>query len=136
MPEQIRLKVGGVTPQQMAVYEEFSRNIPGFIPMGGSLSGELPAGTTADSTTSTSHSAASYMVKPLPVIALYSLYWKILIIDYRLLLFHLAHSFAVVVNRVLTAFLVYQVISGIFSLNEYDDDDDDDDDNIFIVSDV
>lgn len=33
MPEQIRLKVGGVTPQQMAVYEEFSRNIPGFQPL-------------------------------------------------------------------------------------------------------
>merc|ERR1719210_438874 len=28
MPEQIRLKVGGVTPQQIAVYEEFARNIP------------------------------------------------------------------------------------------------------------
>jgi len=67
MPEQIRLKVGGVTPQQMAVYEEFSRNIPGFIPMGGSLSGELPAGTAADSTSSTTHSSTSYMVKPLPV---------------------------------------------------------------------
>jgi len=70
MPEQIRLKVGGVTPQQMAVYEEFSRNIPGFIPMGGSLSGELPAGTTADSTSNTTHTAASYIVKPLPVNAL------------------------------------------------------------------
>lgn len=33
MPEQVRLKVGGVTPQQMAVYEEFARNIPGFQPM-------------------------------------------------------------------------------------------------------
>jgi CCR4-NOT transcription complex subunit 1 len=33
MPEQIRLKVGGVTPQQMAVYEEFARNIPGFLPL-------------------------------------------------------------------------------------------------------
>ncbi|XP_075733812.1 CCR4-NOT transcription complex subunit 1 isoform X1 [Rhipicephalus microplus] len=33
MPEQIRLKVGGVTPQQMAVYEEFARNIPGFQPI-------------------------------------------------------------------------------------------------------
>lgn len=30
MPEQIRLKVGGVTAQQMGVYEEFARNIPGF----------------------------------------------------------------------------------------------------------
>lgn len=30
MPEQIRLKVGGVTMQQTAVYEEFARNIPGF----------------------------------------------------------------------------------------------------------
>jgi CCR4-NOT transcription complex subunit 1 len=33
MPEQIRLKVGGVTSQQMAVYEEFARNIPGFLPL-------------------------------------------------------------------------------------------------------
>lgn len=33
MPEPIRLKVGGVTPQQMAVYEEFARNIPGFLPL-------------------------------------------------------------------------------------------------------
>lgn len=33
MPEAIRLKVGGVTPQQMAVYEEFARNIPGFLPL-------------------------------------------------------------------------------------------------------
>lgn len=33
MPEQIRLKVGGVTAQQMAVYEEFARNIPGFLPI-------------------------------------------------------------------------------------------------------
>ncbi|KAK8770607.1 hypothetical protein V5799_012928 [Amblyomma americanum] len=33
MPEQIRLKVGCVTPQQMAVYEEFARNIPGFQPI-------------------------------------------------------------------------------------------------------
>lgn len=34
MPEQIRLKVGGVTHQQIAVYEEFARNIPGFLPTG------------------------------------------------------------------------------------------------------
>ncbi|XP_018332618.1 CCR4-NOT transcription complex subunit 1 [Agrilus planipennis] len=33
MPEPIRLKVGGVTQQQMAVYEEFARNIPGFLPL-------------------------------------------------------------------------------------------------------
>ncbi|KAJ8667643.1 hypothetical protein QAD02_009306 [Eretmocerus hayati] len=33
MPEQIRLKVGGVTAQQMTVYEEFARNIPGFLPL-------------------------------------------------------------------------------------------------------
>lgn len=33
MPEQIRLKVGGVTVPQMAVYEEFARNIPGFLPL-------------------------------------------------------------------------------------------------------
>ncbi|CAG0883626.1 unnamed protein product [Darwinula stevensoni] len=33
MAEQIRLKVGNVTPQQMAVYEEFARNIPGFLPI-------------------------------------------------------------------------------------------------------
>lgn len=33
MPEPIRLKVGGVTQPQMAVYEEFARNIPGFLPI-------------------------------------------------------------------------------------------------------
>lgn len=33
MPEPIRLKVGGVTLQQMQVYEEFARNIPGFLPL-------------------------------------------------------------------------------------------------------
>ena len=33
MPEQIKLKVGNVTPQQMAVYEEFARHIPGFLPL-------------------------------------------------------------------------------------------------------
>ncbi|XP_071959089.1 CCR4-NOT transcription complex subunit 1-like isoform X2 [Antedon mediterranea] len=32
MPEQIRLKVGSVTPSQIAVYEEFARVIPGFLP--------------------------------------------------------------------------------------------------------
>ena len=32
MPEQIRLKVGGVTQQQITVYEEFARCIPGFAP--------------------------------------------------------------------------------------------------------
>ncbi|CAG2231245.1 CNOT1 [Mytilus edulis] len=34
MPEQIRLKVGGATPSQLSVYEEFARNIPGFLPAG------------------------------------------------------------------------------------------------------
>lgn len=33
MPEQVRLKVGGVSAPQFAVYEEFARNIPGFQPM-------------------------------------------------------------------------------------------------------
>nr|KAG5712160.1 hypothetical protein BaRGS_014510 [Batillaria attramentaria] len=32
MPEQIRLKVGAVTPQQLSVYEEFARSLPGFMP--------------------------------------------------------------------------------------------------------
>lgn len=32
MPEQIRLKVGGISGVQMTVYEEFARNIPGFLP--------------------------------------------------------------------------------------------------------
>uniref|UniRef100_A0A3B3REG1 CCR4-NOT transcription complex subunit 1 n=1 Tax=Paramormyrops kingsleyae TaxID=1676925 RepID=A0A3B3REG1_9TELE len=32
MPEQIRLKVGGVDPKQLAVYQEFARNVPGFLP--------------------------------------------------------------------------------------------------------
>lgn len=34
MPEQIRLKVGGATSSQLSVYEEFARNIPGFLPAG------------------------------------------------------------------------------------------------------
>ncbi|XP_023027069.1 CCR4-NOT transcription complex subunit 1 isoform X2 [Leptinotarsa decemlineata] len=32
MPETVRLKVGGISSSQMAVYEEFARNIPGFLP--------------------------------------------------------------------------------------------------------
>ncbi|XP_018024179.1 CCR4-NOT transcription complex subunit 1 isoform X2 [Hyalella azteca] len=32
MPEQMRLKVGRVTHQQMSVYEDFGRHIPGFSP--------------------------------------------------------------------------------------------------------
>ncbi|XP_013775386.2 CCR4-NOT transcription complex subunit 1-like [Limulus polyphemus] len=32
MPEQIRLKAGGVAPKEMAVYEEFARCIPDFLP--------------------------------------------------------------------------------------------------------
>ena len=40
MPEQIRLKVGG-EEQQIAVYEEFARNIPGFLPLS---MPSLPAG--------------------------------------------------------------------------------------------
>jgi hypothetical protein len=30
IPMQIRLKVGSVLPNQLAVYEEFGRNVPGF----------------------------------------------------------------------------------------------------------
>ena len=44
MPEQIRLKVGGVTHQQIAVYEEFARNIPGFTPAQQESSGVGPYG--------------------------------------------------------------------------------------------
>ncbi|ESO94093.1 hypothetical protein LOTGIDRAFT_239532 [Lottia gigantea] len=44
MPEQIRLRVGGVTPQQIAVYEEFARNIPGFLPL--TENTNLPPGIT------------------------------------------------------------------------------------------
>ncbi|XP_053697550.1 CCR4-NOT transcription complex subunit 1 [Sabethes cyaneus] len=33
MPERIRLSVGGVSLSQLAVYEEFARNIPGFQPI-------------------------------------------------------------------------------------------------------
>nr|CAB3232164.1 CCR4-NOT transcription complex subunit 1 [Phallusia mammillata] len=44
MPEQIRLKVGGVTQQQTAVYEEFARCIPGFTttPPSGILTKPMP----------------------------------------------------------------------------------------------
>lgn len=27
-----KLQVGGVDPKQLAVYEEFARNVPGFLP--------------------------------------------------------------------------------------------------------
>lgn len=30
MPETIRLKIGSASPQQMSVYEEFARHVPGF----------------------------------------------------------------------------------------------------------
>lgn len=33
IPEQIRLKVGGITSAQFSVYDEFARNIPGFQPL-------------------------------------------------------------------------------------------------------
>lgn len=33
MPEQVRLKMGAASNQQFAVYTEFARTIPGFIPM-------------------------------------------------------------------------------------------------------
>lgn len=33
MPEEIRLKVGGISSAQFSVYDEFARNIPGFQPM-------------------------------------------------------------------------------------------------------
>jgi hypothetical protein len=36
----IVFQVGGVTPQQLAVYEEFGRNIPGFLPTGGATSSD------------------------------------------------------------------------------------------------
>ena len=32
IPEPIRMKIGMLTAQQTAVYEEFARNIPGFLP--------------------------------------------------------------------------------------------------------
>ena len=48
MPEQIRLKVGDVTPEQMQVYEEFAHNIPGFLPISNT-------------------DAMSFLPKPIPV---------------------------------------------------------------------
>ena len=33
MPEQLRVKSGPVTHQQQAIYEQFARNIPGFMPI-------------------------------------------------------------------------------------------------------
>jgi len=53
MPEQIRLKVGGETPQQIAVYEEFARNIPGFLPLSepslpGGVTKPMPSYATSD----------------------------------------------------------------------------------------
>ena len=51
MPDQIRLKVGRVTPQQMQIYEDFERHIPGFAPnqdldSGISLLGKATAGVS------------------------------------------------------------------------------------------
>lgn len=59
MPEQIRLKVGGVTSQQMAVYEEFARNVPGFLP------------NNCERESSTSSSSSSFITKPVPVLQSY-----------------------------------------------------------------
>lgn len=33
MPEQIRQKVGSVSNTSFSVYDEFARNIPGFLPI-------------------------------------------------------------------------------------------------------
>lgn len=33
MPEQIRVKVGSVNTASFSVYDEFARNIPGFLPI-------------------------------------------------------------------------------------------------------
>ncbi|GAB0100187.1 CCR4-NOT transcription complex subunit 1 [Sergentomyia squamirostris] len=33
MPKKIRLKINGITPEQLGVYDEFARNIPGFQPI-------------------------------------------------------------------------------------------------------
>lgn len=33
MPKRIRLKIGGISSEQFAVYDEFARNIPGFQPI-------------------------------------------------------------------------------------------------------
>lgn len=33
MPEQIRVKVGSVNSTSFSVYDEFARNIPGFLPI-------------------------------------------------------------------------------------------------------
>lgn len=33
MPEQIRVKVGSVSNTNFSVYDEFARNIPGFLPI-------------------------------------------------------------------------------------------------------
>lgn len=74
MPEQIRLKVGGVTMQQIAVYEEFSRSIPGFIPVGGvpassGASDVSTAGSVSDIAASVAgHPGAPFLAKPQLVI--------------------------------------------------------------------
>lgn len=54
MPEPIRLKMTGVTPQQATVYEEFARYIPGFLPVterdAALLMPKVPASFTSDET--------------------------------------------------------------------------------------
>ncbi|CAM1310304.1 CNOT1 (predicted), partial [Pycnogonum litorale] len=66
MPEQIRLNVGGSGSQQMAVYEEFARNIPGFLPTSEPISTVLPSTITNTPTHTTPSSA--FLPKPIPVI--------------------------------------------------------------------
>ncbi|XP_055890770.1 CCR4-NOT transcription complex subunit 1-like isoform X2 [Biomphalaria glabrata] len=49
VPDQISLKVGSITSQQMAVYDEFARHLPGFQPLTDIM---LPSGARQTSTMS------------------------------------------------------------------------------------
>jgi CCR4-NOT transcription complex subunit 1 len=51
MPDTIKLRVGSVSPQQFSVYEEFSKNLPGF-----KMNDEMQTRTAAASTSAPSNS--------------------------------------------------------------------------------
>ncbi|XP_030756048.1 CCR4-NOT transcription complex subunit 1 isoform X2 [Sitophilus oryzae] len=62
MPEPIRLKVGSLTGSQMAVYEEFARNIPGFLPSERDAALLMQKSSMAPQMEPQSHPATSFAV--------------------------------------------------------------------------
>lgn len=69
MPDPIRVKIGPISSQQMAVYEEFARNIPGFLPneRDATLLLQKHALTPIDnSQTAAAHTATPFPIPTLP----------------------------------------------------------------------